>query len=70
VEREFNYADAPKPYNEVIKDLRKYVFPGKPAAVFEVCRSHAALKQKNDLLCVVLQQVRRLGRKRGSFLFV
>mmetsp|Transcript_27637 Transcript_27637/g.55649 ORF Transcript_27637/g.55649 Transcript_27637/m.55649 type:complete len:1816 (-) Transcript_27637:165-5612(-) len=57
-EREFNYADKPKPYNEVVKDLRKHVFPGKPELVFETCRSHASLKSKNELMCFVLQQIR------------
>lgn len=56
-EREFNYADKPKPYNEVIKDLRK-AYKESPATVFDYCRSHAALKSKNDLLCYVLQQIR------------
>lgn len=57
-EREFNYADKSKPYNEVVKDLRKHVFPGKPELVFETCRSHASLKFKNELMCFVLQQIR------------
>ena len=58
VEREFNYSDKPKPYNEAVKDLRKDTYPNKPEAVFEVCRSHASLKAKNDLMCFVLGQIR------------
>ena len=57
-EREFNYSDKPKPYNEAVKDLRKDTYPNKPEAVFEVCRSHASLKTKNDLMCFILAQIR------------
>jgi len=57
-EREFNYADKPKPYNEVVRDLRKLVFPNKPECVFDTCRSHASLGQKNRLMAFILSQIR------------
>jgi acetyl-CoA carboxylase/biotin carboxylase 1 len=57
-EREFNYADKPKPYNEVVRDLRKLVFPNKPESVFDTCRSHASLGQKNRLMAFILSQIR------------
>ena len=56
-EREFNYDDKPKPYNEVVKDLRK-LHKAKPEVVFEHCHSHRALKTKNMLLGEVLSQIR------------